>query len=252
MADKGLGGDRSPSLAAAGGRGREAPGEEEEEGSGARAAAGTLGPGQQLSARSWQALGSPGSELRPFSRLPPSPLSSLSSSSLRPPPSLDVGCRLWSGGTGRGRRRPPREEGLRGGQRPRGPRACAGGRGGRGREPPTPASGSAVGPRARTEGQGSRAALVAVRGPRAWGGAARSQALPVRPPGSVRCYFGLRASHGGWAPLSLSLPHLRYRVTPIGSLPSRQLEMTGCANSSDIRGQPEPGRRVQGTASSPP
>lgn len=32
---------------------------------------------------------------------------------------------------------------------------------------------------------------------------------------------------------------------------STQLEMTGCENWSDIRGQPEPGRRFQGTASSP-
>lgn len=115
MADKGLGGDRSPSLAAAGGRGREAPGEEEEEGSGARAAAGTLGPGQQLSARSWQALGSPGSELRPFSRLPPSPLSSLSSSSLRPP---------WTWAAGCGPEGPDAD-----GEDPRGRRGCAEGSG---------------------------------------------------------------------------------------------------------------------------
>lgn len=110
----GAGGGRCPSVAAAGGRGRGVPGEEQEKevrGSGAR-----LGPGEPLSARSWLALRSTGSKQLPFSRLPPSlppsPLSSLpSSSSLRPPWTWAAG---WS-----------REERDAGRQAPRGRRGCA-------------------------------------------------------------------------------------------------------------------------------
>lgn len=141
----GVGGDRSPSLAAAEGRGREAPRkaeteeeEEEEWDRGARAAAGTLGPGERLSARSWLSLGSPGSKLRPFFRLPPSPLPS--PSSLRPPWTWAAGCRREgqdanreapAGGGAAPRAAAPRPKGVRPG---------VGGRtGGSGRpQPPTP------------------------------------------------------------------------------------------------------------------
>nr|XP_059857100.1 uncharacterized protein LOC132417497 [Delphinus delphis] len=92
------------------------------------------------------------------------------------PPSLDVGCRLEPGGTGRGTASPPREEGLRRGRLPCGRMA------------------------------------------RAW--------------------EGRRAAGGSGGPQPPT--------------PRRQLKMTGRENSSDIRGQPAPGRRFQGAASNPP
>nr|XP_053772712.1 uncharacterized protein LOC128779880 [Desmodus rotundus] len=128
------GGCSSPSLAATGGRGREAPREEEEEeeeeeevrSSGARAAAGTLGPESRrvrAPGRLWE-VQEPSSSL---SLLPPSPLSSPLSPP-PPPPSalLGRGSGLSPGGTGLGQRSPPPKEGLRRGPLPGSPRACAG------------------------------------------------------------------------------------------------------------------------------
>ncbi|XP_049560249.1 uncharacterized protein LOC117195631 [Orcinus orca] len=166
------GGGRCPSVAAAGGRGRGVPGEEQEKevrGSGAR-----LGPGEPLSARSWLALGSTGSKQLPFSRLPPS----LPPSPLSPPPPLSA---------------------LPG----RGLPAGAGRNGTRDGKPPA-------------------------------GGGAAPRAAALRPDGAR--LGGAAGGSGG----------------PQPPTPRRQLKMTGRENSSDIRGQPAPGRRFQGAASNPP
>lgn len=164
------------------------------------------GPGEPPSARSWLALGSPGSKQLPFSRLPASlpPLSPPSPPLLLSPPSLDVGCRLEPGGTGRGTAEPPAGGGAA-------PRAAAprpdgarwGGAAGGGRKRRTPAPDSAVGRRARAEGEGKR-----LGPPGTW-----------RPPGGarslergsgdreVRCvtFVCLLALHEGFVPQSLPL-----------------------------------------------
>lgn len=107
------------------------------------------GTGAPLSARSRQALGSPGSRRLPFSRLLPSPLSSPPSPAASALPGL--GCRLSPGGTGPGRRSPPREEGLRQGRPTRSPKPCAG-EGPRGCRLPQPRS--VVGRRVRAAERG--------------------------------------------------------------------------------------------------
>lgn len=106
------------------------------------------GTGESLSARSWLALGSPGSEQRPFSRLPPSPLPA-PLPRLLPPPSLDVDCSPSPAGTRRGPRSP---RGRRGGAEGSGPAAQSRARGtdpGRKRRPPppTPLEVAGLGPR---------------------------------------------------------------------------------------------------------
>lgn len=105
---RGAGGGCCPSVVASGARGRGVPGEEQEEvrGSGVR-----LGPREPRSARSWLAdSGKYGLQAAPLlspAFLPPLSPPSLPPHLLFPPPSLDVGCRLEPGGTGRGTAKPP-------------------------------------------------------------------------------------------------------------------------------------------------
>lgn len=145
-----------------------------------------------------------------------------------------------------------------------GPRAASGS------DRPQPPD-SAVGRRARTEArEGRRRGPPASSGPggprrpgRSWrtrvavraslergfGEPGRASATPGKRDGLLL----LACFPRGFAPLSLSLPLLfQYRLRPISSLPSWQLEMTGCERTSDVRGQPAPGGRFQGTASNPP
>lgn len=217
-----------------------------------------------MHAPGWLTLGSTGSKQLPFSRLPSS-LPSLhppflpTSSFLRPPWTWAAG---WSPeGRDAGRQSPPREEGLRGGRLPCGRMARAG------EGPRAEAADPSPRHSGRSEGEvrgGRRKRVGSSRslgpwGPRrlsrrvseAWKGASGSQALPARGPGSGMCYFCLLAFHKGFAPLSLNL-HLLCSTSFDIFLLSRQLEMTGPENSSDIRGQPAPSRRFQGATSNPP
>lgn len=150
------------------------------------------GTGESLSARSWLALGSPGSEQRPFSRLPPSPLPSLASS-LRPP-------WTWTAARRRQERDADREAPAGGGAAPRAaaprPKAVRAGRTPGGSADPRPR----LPWRSRGWGRGRRGgpalpgalplgALTAVRGPSGRAGARElGGARPCqRAPREVRC-----------------------------------------------------------------
>ena len=146
--------------------------------------------------------------------LPPSLPSLLPPLLLLSPPSLDVGCRLEPGGTGRGTARPRGRRGCAEGGCPaagwRAPGRGGGAAGGSGGpQPPTPRQVGGRGPR-RGEGRRAGPTACTVPGGRralraAWRGASGSQALPARGPGSVMCYFCLLALHEGFAPQSLPL-----------------------------------------------
>lgn len=190
----------------------------------------------------------------------PSLLPSLSSSCLRPP---WTGQRAVAGGTGRGRRSPPREEGQRRGRPPGGPEACAG-EGPRAAgvaadtRPPAPRVRAAEpagrsGPRRDLRASLLLGAPATARGPsrRTWRAGARarcgapgSQALSARAQRSEGLLLLAGFSRGICTPIPTPTPApkpappFQYRLRPISSLPSRQLEMTGCENSSDIRGRP--------------
>lgn len=123
------------------------------------------GTGESLSARSWLALGSPGSEQRPFSRLPPSPLPAPRSPPSPPPSALPGrGLQPVAGRNATRTAKPPREEGRRRGQRPRGPKPCA--RDGPRAEAPTPAPDS---PGGRGAGAAEGGEVRLSRGPCPWG-----------------------------------------------------------------------------------
>lgn len=137
--------------------------------------------------------------------------------------------------------------------------ARLGGVAGGGRKRRTPAPDAAVGRRARAEeGGGKKVRSYRLHGP--WGspGVSRSSERGFGEAGPARArtwkcdVLLLFACSSRGIRTPIPTPPFQYRPRPISSLPSRQLKMTGRENSSDIRGQPAPGRRFQGAASNPP
>lgn len=178
---------------------------------------------------------------------------------LLPPPSR-AGQLAVAGRDGTRTAKPP----ARGGAAPRPKQVSWGGAAGCAGRGRSPVPGSAVGRRARAaEGEGwsgpqgnLRVSLLlgaptAARGPELvnwWGsarefgaGLRRARPCPCDPPPPSKCdvlllFAGF--SRGTGTPLPKPTPPFQDRIRPIYSLPSRQLEMTGCEDASDIRGRP--------------